>query len=821
MSVINRRNKLNKEKGIQISKGYVSNNPSDNKTFMWYVRVLVIFMGTFASVYSFVSGYELDYTIHFFIIISLLCGLLYGTLYGLKRIAVCVFPASALLLLLIGYINNDQLYSFLVYTWNDCADFLASHSFQIPKFSTLGIHRFNEIFVWLFISLVISLIIGFFAFYKVHFLPVFIITFVPMEIALYYGFVPDLFAVICFFACNSAVLSVSVVRLKRKYFENYKFSQRGLGFVSLIMCIFFAAALCLSNWGIAISGYERPKEFDIIRKNFSTSNFEELLSNKEVAVDLSNQSSRQIDMEEDLIIKVPLESNSVYLKCRTGSVYSDNKWYNFDSSVYDEAPVNTMRSSNITVSDIFSTSENGKRSLGLMTIQPIFDMSGFTYLPYGFYNDGSLIVSKDEGAVRRNNESLEYNVSYDKRVNNFWGELQDNANFLRVSEFPELSQSYTDFVNEHYTEVPDNLTKLKETAEELKTYGLNKRENIIDSVKKVQQYLRDNAEYSLEPGAVPNGQDFTEHFLFENKKGFCVHFATAGVMMLRAMGIPSRYASGYVITRENYKNAKELTTEEVTVSYLNNRQINQTTVEQQTVTVSLTDENAHAWAEVYIEGLGWIPCEMTAGYSQASNGLGDLSYNDEPETENNNQSGIDITAPVTEPTTEAPTTIPEDISETVSDTTAVSATSTLPAIGINVLLLILAIIVLIIVIDLITRAIIIRKRHRSFKGRNLNKNAENLYLYLEKILSYADFKDLEKENLTNAFEKIFRRFDFVDDKQCADIVKILQKLFYGNVSISKEELVIVEKFVLGFVSNFIERQKRMRKFVYKYILFLV
>ncbi len=817
-----------KEKGIQISKAYVSNNPSDNKVFMRLVRVLVIFMGTFGALYSFVSGYKLDYTIHFFITVSLLCSLLFGTLYGLKRVAVCVFPASALILLIIGYINIDQFYSFLVYTWNDCVDFLAFHTYQFPKFSTLGIQRFNETFVWLFIALAVSLIIGFFSFYKVHFLPVFIITFVPMEAAIYYGLVPDLFAVICFFACNAAVLSMSIVRFKKKYFEKYKFFQKGLAAVSLIMCIFFTAALCLSNWGITMSGYERPEVFNTIRKNFSNTDFKNLLSDKQETVDLSEQGRREFDMEEDLLIQTPLESNSVYLKCRTGSVYENNKWYGFDSSVYDETPVNKMTSGNISVSDIFATSENGKRNLGLMSIKRVFDMSGLTYLPYGFYNDGSLTVNTDEGAIRKDSQSLKYSISYDRRANNFWGELQDNAYFLRDVQYPEISRSYTNFVNQHYTGVPDNLTRLKETAEELKTVGLNKRENIINSVKKVQQYLKNNAEYSLEPGAVPNGEDFTEHFLFENKKGFCVHFATAGVMLLRAMGIPSRYASGYIISENDFDKATDITSEKVDVSYLKDQKIEKTTVEQQTVTVSLTDENAHAWAEVYVDGLGWIPCEMTAGYSQATKGLGDMSNDEESETENNknnNQSEADtttspVTETATEPTTEMVTTISNESSETASDLTDVTVTSSSSGAGLNVLLIVLAIIVFIIAFDLIARTIIVRKRLKSFKGRNLNKNAKNLYLYLEKVLSYADFKNLEKENLTNGFEKLFKRFNFVDDKQCGDIVKVFQKLFYGNVSISKEELVIVEKFVMSFVSDFISRQKRMKKFIYKYILFL-
>ena len=68
---------------------------------------------------------------------------------------------------------------------------------------------------------------------------------------------------------------------------------------------------------------------------------------------------------------------------------------------------------------------------------------------------------------------------------------------------------------------------------------------------------------------MPSGKDFATWFLNESDTGYCVHFATAGTLMLRALGIPARYVTGYYAT-----------------AYAN-----------QTVTV--TTDNAHAWVEYY------------------------------------------------------------------------------------------------------------------------------------------------------------------------------------------------------------------------------
>lgn len=98
-------------------------------------------------------------------------------------------------------------------------------------------------------------------------------------------------------------------------------------------------------------------------------------------------------------------------------------------------------------------------------------------------------------------------------------------------------------------------------------------------------YVRESAVYDLNTGRMPSGEtDFALWFLKNSDRGYCVHFATAAVVLLRAAGIEARYVSGYMVrTRAG-----------------------------QTVTV--TGENAHAWAEYYEPALGiWLVLEATPG----------------------------------------------------------------------------------------------------------------------------------------------------------------------------------------------------------------
>ncbi|RPI36952.1 MAG: DUF3488 domain-containing protein [Nitrospiraceae bacterium] len=61
----------------------------------------------------------------------------------------------------------------------------------------------------------------------------------------------------------------------------------------------------------------------------------------------------------------------------------------------------------------------------------------------------------------------------------------------------------------------------------------------------IEQYLKNNYAYSLETSRPPEGVSPVEDFLFNTKKGYCEYYATAMVLMLRSLDIPSRVVTGY------------------------------------------------------------------------------------------------------------------------------------------------------------------------------------------------------------------------------------------------------------------------------------
>ena len=109
----------------------------------------------------------------------------------------------------------------------------------------------------------------------------------------------------------------------------------------------------------------------------------------------------------------------------------------------------------------------------------------------------------------------------------------------------------------------------------------------------VANYLKKQYSYSMDLEELPSGTDAIEYFLSEGRKGYCMHFASAGVAILRHLGVPSRYASGYVIPKNGFTKTEDGYVAEV------------------------LDSQAHAWVEIYLDDIGWVPVEMTPGYADS------------------------------------------------------------------------------------------------------------------------------------------------------------------------------------------------------------
>lgn len=147
-----------------------------------------------------------------------------------------------------------------------------------------------------------------------------------------------------------------------------------------------------------------------------------------------------------------------------------------------------------------------------------------------------------------------------------------------------------EFFKQRFTQLPPSLpNRVRELAQEI-TAG---KETWYEQARAIENYF-DRPEYYYDKTDVmiPGEEDdYVDQFLFDSKQGYCDNFSSSMVVMLRSIGIPSRWVKGY--TEGEFKRLSE-----------DSKRI-----------FEVTNNNAHSWVEVYFPNVGWVPFEPTKGFT--------------------------------------------------------------------------------------------------------------------------------------------------------------------------------------------------------------
>ena len=140
---------------------------------------------------------------------------------------------------------------------------------------------------------------------------------------------------------------------------------------------------------------------------------------------------------------------------------------------------------------------------------------------------------------------------------------------------------YPAWLTDRYLQLPNTITdRTRQLASDL----IGDQPNVFDATSAVEQYVRSTIAYRQDIAAPPADQDVVDYVLFESQEGYCVYYASAMAVLLRAEGIPTRVVGGYYPAPYDVDAG----------GYL------------------YREKNAHLWVEVFFPGFGWIPFEPTA-----------------------------------------------------------------------------------------------------------------------------------------------------------------------------------------------------------------
>lgn len=221
-----------------------------------------------------------------------------------------------------------------------------------------------------------------------------------------------------------------------------------------------------------------------------------------------------------------------------------------------------------------------------MTVKNLSACSGHGYYPYAMYGNGLL----DAALIGDTGLPEGETISYLSGSVPDWYEVQRNLSSAQgrenIESYLALEQAYAGYVDQFDLQMTqESWSVLERQHGQAKTaYSIAEIRNMIYA------YLEENLSYDESVRTMNGNGDFLQYTLEKSGRGYSVHYATAAVLMLRYLGVPARYVEGYFLSADEADR------------YMAGE------------TITLTEENAHAWAEYYVNGVGFVPFEVTPGY---------------------------------------------------------------------------------------------------------------------------------------------------------------------------------------------------------------
>ena len=216
------------------------------------------------------------------------------------------------------------------------------------------------------------------------------------------------------------------------------------------------------------------------------------------------------------------------------------------------------------------------------------------YLPYGT-NSGEVKQVSYRADTISQKSAFQNSISFESWNTN---DILDEAwQFRERTMEQDIEEDEEEFWNWHDAYVKDSYLSIPDYAEDLHYlddlsldyYDLDENLRRVYLAQRVSAFLLSgDYVYDWDLDSLAAGEDPIEYFVTDSHKGYCIHFASAGVLLLRKLGVPARYATGYLLKPNAFEEQKDGSFQ-----------------------IQVLDRNGHAWAEIYLNGIGWIPVEMT------------------------------------------------------------------------------------------------------------------------------------------------------------------------------------------------------------------
>jgi|BioPla2DNA2_1021312.scaffolds.fasta_scaffold00487_7 hypothetical protein len=284
------------------------------------------------------------------------------------------------------------------------------------------------------------------------------------------------------------------------------------------------------------------------------------------------------------------EPQKLYLRGKIYETYSGTAWLSlsaekraeYESLFYWLHQTDFFGQSQIGTASAFITQAPAEE----LTIENLSACSAHGYYPYALYGNGMLDSGLIGDAMLPEADTLRYYPGSVPEWHTVQQSLASAQARNNVAQYLILEKAYREYITEMDLQLTNESWSVLD-----RHLGEDKGPMTLSQIREfIRIYLDGALVYDEKVKTLNGSADFLQYTLERSGSGYSVHYATVATLMLRYFGVPARYVEGY------YLPAAEAT------SYLSEQEI------------ILTEEHAHAWAEYYLPGVGFVPFEVTPGY---------------------------------------------------------------------------------------------------------------------------------------------------------------------------------------------------------------
>ncbi len=319
---------------------------------------------------------------------------------------------------------------------------------------------------------------------------------------------------------------------------------------------------------------------------------------------------------------------------------------------------------------------------------------------------------------------------------------------------------YRDFVYDNYTQETSEYYDLMNNMF-WNDYNTD-NSGIYEAVSRVRKVLKDTLTYNEYPTEVPYGtQDALKWYITEAHEGNAVIYSSIAVQALRTIGIPSRYVEGYYVSSSD-----------ISKNHANG--------------VSLTGKNAHAWVEVYFDGIGWEPVDVTPGYyyesavlQQMVNATGDMYKTAAFDVDKNQGHGkiVDNTGNNKKK--------PDGKLKDIIDTSAVIA---------GIIASVVILITLILIVVKISYYFVYTKQLKNYRNSSSSQKARIIETYIYQLFRVKGIDATLGWHTQEVDELVSHSIKNIEPGDYIRASEIMEKVIYGGCELEPYELRTLEIF---------------------------